>query len=32
MDPAAILAELVTMRIAPGVLDGEGGGGDVPVG
>lgn len=26
-DPAAILAELVTMRIAPGAFDGEGGGG-----
>jgi S1-C subfamily serine protease len=31
IDPAAILAELVTMRIAPDVLDGEGGG-DVPLG
>ena len=32
IDPAALLAELVTMRIAPGVLDGDGGGGDVPLG
>ncbi|MBX3186725.1 MAG: PDZ domain-containing protein [Labilithrix sp.] len=29
-DPAAILAELVTLRIAPTTFDGEGGGGGAP--
>ncbi len=31
-DTAAILAELMTLRIAPGAFDGENGGGSGPLG